>query len=206
MSHFYALVNQQAESPVEAVKQIFESAQTCIALDGKDPAGHIALAVFYGMVGQRDQIFRSLELAIELNPSLPQAHFQLGNFLAYLGRADEAIESLERVMRLSPRDRFMWEFLGGTAMAHFGAGRYEEAVDWALQSLHRRPDALYPQGILAASYAWLDRIDEARKVGEDISRMHPGFTLSGFEPLLIAADPDVVERLIKGLRDAKVRA
>ena len=65
---------------------------------------------------------------------------------------------------------------------------------------------MYPQGILAASYAWLDRIDEARKVGEDISRMHPGFTLSGFEPLLIAADPDVVERLIKGLRDAKVRA
>jgi adenylate cyclase len=204
MSHFYSLVNQQTDSPVEAVKQLFEAAQKCIALDGKNPEGHIALAVFYGLVGQRDQIFRSLELAIELNPCQPQAHFQLGNFLAYLGRADEAIESLERAMTLSPRDRFMWEFLGGTAMAHFGAARYEEAVDWALRSLHRRPDSLYPQGILAASYAWLDRMDEAQQVGADIARMHEGFTVSGFEPLLVAADPGVVERLVKGLRDANV--
>ncbi len=123
-------------------------------------------------------------------------------FLAIAGRPDEAIEKLERAMRLSPRDRFRWEFLSGTAMAHFAARRYEEAVDKSRHSLHHRPDWLLSQGILAASYAQLERMDDARKAREEMSRMHPEFTLTALRALLAAGDPDVAERLLGGLREA----
>jgi tetratricopeptide (TPR) repeat protein len=79
------------------------------------------------------------ESAIQLNPSGSRGYLGLGLTLALTGRPDEALVNLEKGMRLSPRDLFMWWFFHGKAAAHFAAGRYQDAVHWAQQSIQRRP-------------------------------------------------------------------
>jgi adenylate cyclase len=173
------------------------AAQRCIALDDKDPFGHLALGLAYSLTGRREEMLAAMKLAVRLNPSLATAYRLQGNYLALCGQPDEAIASIEKGMRLSPQDPQMWNFLFGMSVAHFAASRYEAAIDWALQSRQRRPNA-FASGFLAASYALLGRIEEARSALGDRGL----FSVERVRRILLAADPDVRDRLIDGLRKA----
>ncbi len=88
--------------------------------------------------------------------------------------------------------------------AHYGAGRYEEAVDWAKQSVRLNPDAVIAYRALAASYAQLGRIDEARAALAEVLRIDPDRTLEKVKRTItdLGFDPDVIEHQIDGLRKA----
>ena len=88
--------------------------------------------------------------------------------------------------------------------AHYGAGRYEEAVDWAKQSVRLNPDAFIVHRALAASNAQLGRIDEARAALAEVLRLDPNLTLEKVKRQTAAVgwDPDVIEPYIAGLRKA----
>ena len=57
------------------------------------------------------------------------------------------------------------------------AGRYEDAVDWAKQSVRVNPDTAFAHLVLAASYAQLGHIDEARAALAEVLRVEPDRTL-----------------------------
>jgi len=108
-------------------------------------------------------------------------------------------------MRLSPHDPAMWIFLNGIAMAHAGARRFEEAVSWAQRSLQRRPDWLIAHLVLAASYAQLDRLDEARSALEEALRLQPALSVAGLKVMGSGADPGFIEGVIEALRKAGLK-
>jgi adenylate cyclase len=82
------------------------------------------------------------------------------------------------------------------------AERYEEAIGWAKRSLQRRADNPAARCFLAASYARLDRLDEARTAVEELLRRNPQFSLTGIKLLHSGADPDFLDRYIAALRKA----
>ncbi len=105
------------------------------------------------------------------------------------------------------------QWLANMSWAHYGAGRYEEAVDWAKQSVRLNPDAVVPylgltwsyaQLALAASNAQLGRIDEARAALAEVLRIDPDLTLEKRKRQLadLSFDPDVIEHSNDGLRKA----
>ena len=67
--------------------------------------------------------------AVNLTPSSAAAHSHLSRGLAFAGYSDEAIKHGEAAIRLSPLDPEMARFLGGIAIAHFTARRFDEAFD-----------------------------------------------------------------------------
>ena len=201
-THYLDIFYQWTDSWEQSVAEMVRVAERGAALDEKDAFGQLALGAAYSVTGPQDKMIAALELAIEFNPSLALAYGILGNFLATVQRPGDAIAVLEKGMRLSPRDPFLSAFLSGVALAHFAAGRYEDAVDWARRSLRRRTDWIDPHHVLAASYAHLGRLEEARTAWEDALRLQPGFSLDTYELMLASADPDFAERYLAGLRKA----
>ena len=95
------------------------------------------------------------------------------------------------------------------AKALFTAGRYEEAADWAHRFVMRYENTPWnPLGhthlLLAASYAHLDRIEEAWAAFEEAKQLRPDLrrALSEDWPTMSAWDPDVRSRYLGGLRMA----
>jgi tetratricopeptide (TPR) repeat protein len=193
---------QWTDSPSEAPGKLLDAARRSLALDEKDSEGQVTLGAAYAFTGQQDKAIAALELAVQLNPSSAFAHTNLGMMLARSGRPDEAIATHEKAMRLSPQDPTIWTCLFGMAMAHFVAGRYEEAVKWAQQSVQRRADFAMPYRFLAASYAHLGRLDEARTALEEGLRLTPEFSLGSLQLITLGANPDFVGRMTDGLRKA----
>jgi adenylate cyclase len=128
-------------------------------------------------------------------------------YLARAGRPDEGIENLEKGMRLSPQDPLMWTLQYAMAQAHFAAGRYEEAIEWAERSLQSRAEAGWPLTLatLAASRARLGDLDEARATVRVLLRLNPEFSIAGFKLFLSSAEPEFVERITDGLRKAGLK-
>jgi TolB-like protein/Flp pilus assembly protein TadD len=202
--HYIDIFYQWTDSMERSVAELLRTAEKCAALDDKDPLGQLALGTAYSVTGPPDKMIAALERAIELNPSLALAYGFLGNFLATVCRSDEAIATLEKGMRLSPRDPFLFAFHSGIAWAHFADGRYEEAVDWARQSLQLRGNWLDAHHLLAASYAQLGRLDAARAAYREMLRVQPDFSLDedAYQALFGGADPEFLKRFVDALRRA----
>jgi adenylate cyclase len=202
MARYWTIHFQWTDAPERLTAEMLSAARRAVALDDKDPMGYVALGTAYSLTGRRDEMLAAFERAVQLDPSFIPALFQLGLFLALTRRPDEAIERLERALRLSPKDPQRPEFLYAMAVAHFGAARYEEAADWATRSLRLRSDHPSTHRYLAASYAHLGRIDEARAALGQVLKLVPDFSLAEFRRIYASADPDLTERLFDGLRRA----
>ena len=78
-------------------------------------------------------------------------------------------------------------------------------MDWAKQSVRVNPDALIAHLALAASYAQLGRIEEARTALEEDLRLEPDLTLERLKQRggqLDLSDNDFIEAFLDGLRKA----
>ncbi len=199
--HFKALSNGWTASPETAVADLLRSAETAVALDDGDPFGHHALGHAYAMSGQSDRMIGAFELSAELNPSDATASKCLGAHLAFVGQSEEAIEHLDRALSISPRDPRTYTFLLSMSWAHFSAGRYAEALEWAEKSIQQRPNAAAYQ-VAAASYTHLGKERDARASVADMLRLQPDLSFDGLRQFFAAANSDFVERMFDGLRKA----
>jgi tetratricopeptide (TPR) repeat protein len=122
------------------------------------------------------------------------------------GRSEEGIPPLETALRLDPRNPAKATWLAYMSWLHFGARRYEEAVDWAKKSVRENRDTELAYRALAASYAQLGRVDEARAAVAQALRIDPELTLEKVKGENARVnpdfDPDFTERQIDGLRKA----
>ena len=114
-----------------------------------------------GFVRDLDNSAAFIDRALALNPNLAAAWNLSGWVRAYRGELDLAIEHHARAMRLSPLDPILYNMQVGTAFAHFLAGRYDEASEWANRALREQPNYPAAKRILAASKAlagqWVKR-------------------------------------------------
>jgi tetratricopeptide (TPR) repeat protein len=205
MTHYSDLGFQWSESPEQAIRDLVAAAERSVALDDKSANASFALGLAHMLRAQPGEAVPAFELAIELNPSLAPAYNYLGFTLAQLRRPDEGMANVEKAMRLSPHDPAMFAFLHTMALGHFAAERYEEAIGWAKRSLQRRPHYPLAYCVLAASYARLARLDEARTAVEELLCRHPQFSLAGITVRYAGGDPDFLDRYLDGLRKAGLK-
>jgi tetratricopeptide (TPR) repeat protein len=94
-------------------------------------AGHVLAYV----VGDLDDGAAFVDRALTLNSNLATGWGASGLMKICFGEPDIAITHAELAMRLSPLDPrlFVWQFF--TSLAHFCAGRFDEAASWAARAL-----------------------------------------------------------------------
>ena len=99
-------------------------------------AGWLTL-LFVQVVGEHLAGIELLTRAILLNPNCAAAYSSRELFKVWDGRSDTAIADFEQSMHLSPRDPYSVTRTFGIALAHYNAGRYGEAANWAEKSIKR---------------------------------------------------------------------
>jgi hypothetical protein len=89
-----------------------------------------------------------------------------------------------------------------TALAHFVAGRYSEALSWAEASVREQPNNVATFGIIAASAALSEKLAKAREALAQLHRLHPTFPISNLNDLYPLRRPEDLARWKDGLRKA----
>ena len=113
-----------------------------------------------------------VDRALALNPNYARGWSISGLLRNMAGQPDIAIEHAETALRLSPRARIGWSH-GDIGMAHFLTRRFDEAVPKLLLAIHEDPSRPQPYRNLAACYAHMGRLDDAREIVERLRAITP---------------------------------
>ena len=140
--------------------------------------------------------------ALALAPNAAQILHLNGSIRTYIGDAEAAICHLERAMRLSPVDPAKFYVFTPLGQAHFIAGRYAEAAEWALRALRERPTYLAASRLLVASLAQLGRCEEAAGAVHALLSAAPGYTVSKAAAHMALRHPPARKAILDGLRQA----
>ena len=177
--------------------------ERAIALDDRNPWGYAALGYAAMMQRRTEESIAAFHQAVTLTPSSAIAHCHLSHGLAFAGRSDEAIQHGERAMRLSPVDPDTARFLGGIAIAHYTARRFEEALRHTRENLRLRPGFQGAQRLHTASLAQCGLVEEARTVLSNLLRTHhPPLTIAWARENVPYQTPELIELFLDGLRKA----
>jgi TolB-like protein len=179
-----------------------EHAVHAVALDDRDPWGHIALG-YWAMTERRtEESIAAFRRALKLNPNSAAAHAHLSRGLAFAGQDREAIEHGEDAIRLSPLDPDMALFLGGLALAHYVAGRYAEALHYSTEAVRVRPGFQGAHRLRCAILAQTGRLDEARSLLAMVRRDQPHLTSAWIRANVPYQTPKLLDRFLEGMRKA----
>jgi tetratricopeptide (TPR) repeat protein len=143
-----------------------------------------AVALSYGghvlayVVGDLEDGSAYVERALALNGNVATAWAASGWMRICFGQPDRAIEDIATALRLSPLDPrlFVWQFF--TALGHYCAERYDEAINWAEKALRDQPDFGSALRILAASHALRGSMEQAQKFMLRFRQLDPALRVS----------------------------
>jgi adenylate cyclase len=152
------------------------------------------------VVGDLDAGAALIDQALALTPNLAAAHAHSGYVRVWLGEPDKAMDHLQRAMRLSPVDPLMFLMQSAMAMAHFIAGRDEEAFAWAEKSSQRNPFLLAASWIAASSAANLGRSADVEKYLARMRQIDPDVSISALQTRTNLRRPQDRARLMDSLR------
>ena len=154
----------RSEDPEEDRRKAAVFARRALQVAGDDPRVLADAAYALAFLGEDiGAMIALVDRALALNPSFARGWYISGGLRLLAGQLDVAIEHAENSLRLSPRERVGWAhyIIGAT---HFFSGRFEEAVQKFLLAMQEDPSDTGSYRILAASYAHMGRLKEAREV------------------------------------------
>jgi adenylate cyclase len=193
---FRLLRDGRSEEPVADRRKGADFARRALEVAGDDPGvlvnAAFALAYFGEDIGA---MMALVDRALALNPSYGRGWSISGSLRVWAGQADIAIEHVEAALRLSPRARVANSF-SVIGRAHFFARRFNEAVPKLLLAIQEDPSNPHPYRALAASYAHMGRLDDAREIVERLRALTP-VVLPGLVPY---RNPEHRELFLSGLR------
>jgi adenylate cyclase len=150
---------------VDDAREALELAERAMAADSADALVLLVAGVVRLTIAREDDAgFALIMRALAVNPnSLPIINTA---GYAYYHRCDydNAISCRTRALELiSPGSPDGFWILSGIARAHLGAGRFEEALTWGLRAREATTALDFAYCVVAASYAHLGRLHEARE-------------------------------------------
>ena len=194
--HYRLVADGWAEEPETNRRKAIDLARQALQVAENDPgvlANAAYVLAFLGedigaMIGQVDR-------ALVLNPSFARGWYVSGLLKVWAGQPDLAIEHLETSLRLSPRER-VGPSLTVMGMAYFCKHRFEEAAAKLLLGMQDDPGFPSSYRILAACYAHMGRLDDARAIVARLRAITPQIVPSD----LPWRNPEDRELLLSGLR------
>ena len=190
---------------MQSIGKASELIERASRLDESDPWVQCIMGLRRFILREIDKSILHMNKAIELNPSFALAHGYLGVALAYGGESEAAIAEAQKAIRLSPHDPELFHFLLGIGTAHFVAGRYEDAVEWAKKVIQERPDVPSGHRLLAASYGQIGQTDSAKAALEGVLRLAPGMSVDMVEKTIFFKVREHSDRFLEGLRKAGLK-
>jgi len=173
LCHFRLCQDGRSNNPAADSRKAVDLARRALEVASDDPSVVVHAAGTLGFFG--DDIATLMDLvdqALSLNPSFARGWYASGILKLWAGSPDIAIERIETSLRLSPRARvgFASVMVG---IAQFLNRRFDDAVAKLLLAIQE--DRSHPNAYryLAACYAHMGRLDEARAIVERLRAITP---------------------------------
>jgi TolB-like protein len=191
------LLDGRSEDPAADRMKGADFARRALEVAGDDPGILVGVAHALAYFGEDIGAMMALvDRALVLNPNYARGWLISGTLRSDAGQPDLAIEHVETSLRLSPRPRVGLPLLiiGG---AHFLARRFDKAVPKLLLAIQEDASHPLPYRYLAACYAHMERLGDAREI---IAR------LRAITPVVVPPDasflrnPEHRELFLSGLR------
>jgi adenylate cyclase len=180
-----------------ALDRAYHVARKAVQLDANLPEAHVVLGQALGRRREHEAAIAAFERAMALNPNF--THWAFAEVLVYAGHPARAIEAVERHMRLDPFYVPLAPLWLGSA--HYTRKQYPQALPALRECVSRAPNLRGGQAWLAATYAQLGNIEQARAEAAELLRMEPEWTIEGSR-LGLFKHPQDAEHFFDGMRKA----
>jgi len=196
--HRQLVSNSWAEDPETSRDKARDLARQALDVGENDPGILVNAALVLAFFGE--DIGATIALAdhaLTLNPSYARGWYLSGSLRVWAGQPDLAIKHFKTSLQLNPRERIgVPAELSAIGMAYFFKHQFEEAASKLLLSIQDHPGAPASYRYLAACYAHMGRLDDAREI---LTR------LRAITPVVIPdasqfRDPEHRELYLSGLR------
>jgi tetratricopeptide (TPR) repeat protein len=184
----------------ELLDQAFELSKHSVALDANEPDCQNTLGWVHLYRRSFDLAERYYRRALELNPNDAEQVAYMGVLHAFFGNLDESLTSFRKAQQLDPffEPPWFWPLQG---IAYFTAAKLEEAI----AAFGRSPIMpVWVRVYLAASNALVGEKSLAAAQHTEILRSAPGFSLNRFAKKEPLRRESVRERLVEGMRRARL--
>jgi TolB-like protein len=193
---FRLLIDGRSEDRATDRQKGADFARRALEVAGDDPGilanAAFALAYFGEDIGA---MMALVERALALNPNFADGWNISGTIRIWAGQPEIAIEHLKAALRLSPRVR-IGTSRGLLGAAHFHSRRFNEAVSILRLAVQEDPTFPAPYRVLAACYAHMGRIDDAREIVARLRTITPVV----IPDASFIRDPEHRELFLSGLR------
>jgi tetratricopeptide (TPR) repeat protein len=180
-----------------------ELAQKAATLDDSLSMPHWILSLASLWNRQHEQAIVEGERAVALDTNDADSYVSLGNILVFAGRPEEGIVLIQKAMRLNPH--YPPRYLNLLGFAYRMAGQCEEAIVPLKKAVTLEPDFLPAHFNLAACYAELDHLEEARTEIAEVLRLNLNSSVELNRRFMPFKDPADMERNLAALRKAGLK-
>jgi len=188
-------INGWTDEPETARRKAIDLAGQALQVGGNDPESLVnaafVLARFDADIGS---LMALVDGALALNPSFALGWAHSGILRLWAGQLDTAIEHVQTSLRLSPRER-QGTPLGAIGHAYFFKRQFDEAAANLRLAVQHDPGFPIPYRVLAACYAHMGRLQEAREI---VARLRT-ITSEVVPNLSYLRDPEHRELFLSGL-------
>ncbi len=196
MCHRELVTNGWAAAPEPTRRKATDLARQALQATQNDPGTLVYAALVLAHFGEDiGAMIGLVDRALALNPSFARGWSVSGVLRSFAGEHDLAIEHIETSLRLSPRERIGTSLLSMGA-AYFFKHRFDEAAANLLLAIQDNPGSPAAYRTLAACYAHMGRLDEARAIVAQLRTITPQVMPS----VLPWRNPADRELLLSGLR------
>lgn len=185
-----------AKDAEHALDTALSYAQRAVELDPTDARGFGELGFVHLYRKEHDAAIGAYRRALALNPNDADLLSDYADALAHSGDNEAAIGNLQQAMRLNPYfpDQYLWH-LGG---AYYNLKQYDAVID----TLTKMNNPTEGQRMLAASYAQLGHMDQARDMAARHREAHPNFSLDRWAKVQPDRLEEDTQHFVEGLKKA----
>lgn len=184
------------DEPEGVLDKALSYAQEAVELDPTDARGFGELGFVHLYRKAHDTSLNAYKRALSLNPNDADLLSDFADALAHAGSSEEAIRQLERAMRLNP-------YYPDQYLRHLGGAYYNlKEYDLVIETVVKMNNPTEGQRLLAASYAQLGRMSEARDIVEKHRQVHPDFSPEHWSKVVPDRNEADVVHYYEGLKKA----
>ena len=185
----------------DALDLAHKMARKAVQLEPNLPVAHGSLGMVLVFKRQHEAAIAAFEKATALNSNYSEWRFAIA--LLGAGEPTRAIEVINAHMRLDPFYLPVVPLWSG--MAHYMLHKYAEALPLLRECVSRAPNLHSGHVWLAATYAQIGHLDEARAEVAEVLRIQPRYTIDGIARRAAGAwikSPVDAEHYFDGVRKA----
>jgi adenylate cyclase len=183
-----------------ALDRAHQLARKAVQLDTNLPLAHTCLGYVLMWKHQHEASITAFERGNLLNSN--DVAWRFGLALVFAGDSRRAIEVLEASMRLDPFYEATTSFFLG--LAHYMLKQYEQALPLLRECVSRSPNFRPAHVVLAATYARLGQLDEARAEAVEVLRIQPNYSIAVARLIAPFKQPRDDKHFCDGLRKAGI--